>query len=346
MKCIAVGDAFITPSMMKTAIEKFANLVDSAEYFFFGMNNRKAMRDTVKAIERGDRDKLELPEGFMDAVKEAEIIMVHLCPVTKSVIEAAPKLKYILCNRGGVENIDVKSARERGVTVLNNPAHNANACAEFVIGQILCETRNIARSCMALKSGRWREKFPNSEEIVELKDMTIGVVGFGNIGELVCEKLSCLGCKVLISTPSRHNRENPRINWEKTDFVPFDTLLERSDVVTCHVRGSVDNVLFGKREFDLMKPSAYFINTSRSCYVDMNALYEALCGDEIRGAAIDVFDAEPLGPSYPFLELDNVTLTNHRAGDTINAYADSPEMMFTALASWLSNGKEPKFIVR
>ena len=346
MKCIAVGDSFITPNMMKVAVEKHAQLIDSCEYFFFGLNNRKAMRDTVKAIERGDRDKLDLPEGLLHSIESAEILMVHLCPVTASVIEAAPKLKYILCNRGGIENIDIKAARERGVVVMNNPAHNANACAEFVVGQIFCETRNISRACLALKSGTWREKFPNSGEIVELKDMTIGVVGFGNIGELVCEKLSGLGCRLLINTRSIHNRDNKKIDWDRAEFVPFTDLLERSDVITCHVRGGTSDILFGKKEFELMKSTAYFINTSRSCYVDMNALYEALCGNEIRGAAIDVFDTEPLGPSYPFLELDNVTLTNHRAGDTINAYADSPTMMLTALSSWLDNGKEPKFLVK
>ena len=346
MKCIAVGDAFITPKMMRLAVEKYGQLIETCEYFFFGMNNRKAMRDTVKAIERGDRDKLDLPEGFLRAVESAEILLVHLCPVTAAVIDAAPNLKYILCNRGGIENVDVDAARERGIAVMNNPAHNANACAEFVVGQIFCETRNISRACHALKSGTWREKFPNSGEIVELKDMIVGVVGFGNIGELVCEKLSGLGCRLLINTRSVHNCDNKKIDWSRAEFVPFTDLLERSDIITCHVRGRTSDVLFGKKEFELMKSTAYFINTSRSCYVDMNALYEALCGNEIRGAAIDVFDTEPLGPSYPFLELDNVTLTNHRAGDTINSYADSPGMMLASLSSWLCRGIEPKFLLK
>jgi len=345
MKCVGVGDVFITPKMMQEAAKRFPGLVDSFQGFFFGLNNRKAMRDTVKAIERGDREKIDLPNGYMEAVADAEMIMVHLCPVTENVMAAAPKLKYILCNRGGIENVDVSAAKARGIAVLNNPAHNANACAEFVIGQMLCETRNIARSCVALKNGLWREKYPNSGSIIELKDLTIGVVGFGNIGELVCEKVSAFGCKVLVNTKSEHPKDNPKINWDNLRFVDFDTLLQESDIITCHVRGKSTGVLFGKREFELMKSNCYFINTSRSCYVDMNALYESLNGDEIRGAAIDVFDTEPLGPSYAFLELDNVTLTNHRAGDTVNSYADSPDMMFNAVANWLEAGKVPKFLL-
>lgn len=345
MKCVAIGDIFITPDMMKRAVEKFPRLVDDCQYLYFGLNNRKAMRDTVKAIERGDRDKLDLPDGVLEAVADAEIIMVHLCPVTSKVIAAAPKLKYILCNRGGIENVDLVAAKGRDIMVINNPAHNANACAEFVIGQMLCETRNIARSCAALKSGTWREKYPNSGDIIELKDLTVGIVGFGNIGELVCEKLSAFGCQMLVCTRSEHPKDNPKIAWDRLDFVDFDTLLQKSDIITCHVRGKTTDVLFGKREFELMKSNCYFINTSRSCYVDMNALYEALNGDEIRGAALDVFDTEPLGPSYPFLELDNVTLTNHRAGDTVNSYADSPGMILTALLAWIDRLCKPKFQV-
>ena len=93
----------------------------------------------------------------------------------------------------------------------------------------------------------------------------------------------------------------------------------------------------------MMKPTAYFINTARSHMVDYDALYTALVEEQISGAAIDVFEMEPLGPSYPFLRLDNVTLTNHRGGDTLNAYSDSPAMMLEELRKWLSGEREPKF---
>lgn len=345
MKCVAVGDVFITPEMMEIAVEKQPKLIDSCSYFYFGLKNRKGMRDTVKAIERGERDTIAIPAGLEEAVADAECLMVHLCPVTKALIAKAPKLKYILCNRGGVENIDVDAATERGIMVLNNPAHNANAVAEFVIGQIFCELRNIARAHYALKNGVWREKYPNSEKIIELKDLTVGVLGFGSIGELVCEKLSAFGCRMLVNTLAMPEERSPRIAWDRLERVDKDTLLSESDIITIHVRTKEKMVLIGAREFELMKRTAYLINTSRSCYVDSNALFEALSGGQIRGAAIDVFDTEPLGPSYPFLELDNITLTNHRAGDTYNAYGDSPIMMFSALADWLGAAKKPRFWV-
>lgn len=345
MKCVFAGDVFITPDMMKAAVEKYGDLVTETKYFFFGRNNRKSMRDIVKVIERGGREELDLPSGLVTAMADAELLMVHLCPVTKALLEKAPKLKYVLCNRGGCENVDVEAATARGVKVLLNPAHNANAVAELTIGIIFSEIRNISRSHLALKNGDWREKFPNSGHIIELKDLTVGIIGFGNVGELVCEKLSGFGCRMLVSTPHPGRTDNPRIAWDRLSFVSLEELVTKSDIVSLHARAPKGEVLLGRRAFELMKPTAYFVNTARSYMVDYNALYNALAEEQIAGAAIDVFEMEPLGPSYPFLRLDNITLTNHRGSDTLNAYSDSPAMMFEELRKWLGGVKQPKFWV-
>lgn len=341
MKCVAVGDIFITVEMMQDAVEHYGDMITDAQYFYFGSNTKKSMRDTVKKIERRELDSIALPAGLADALADAEMIMVHLCPVTAELLKHAPKLKYILCNRGGVENIDVEAATAAGIMVMNNPAHNANAVAEFTIGLMFVEMRNITRANIALKEGNWREKFPNSERIIELKNLTVGIVGFGSVGELVCEKLSGFGCRILVYNPSVKEKTNPRINWDKVEFVDFDQLVTKSDIVSLHARAN--KVIFGQREFEMMKPHAYFINTARSCMVDNNALYNALREEQIRGAAIDVFEVEPIGPAYPFLALDNVTLTNHRGGDTINSYSDSPDAMFEALKNYLEQGISPRY---
>lgn len=345
MKVVAVGDIFITPEMMKKAFEKYEEF-DDCQYLFFGQNTRHKMRDTVKCIELGGRDKCKLPDGYLEAVEDAEVLMVHLCPVTKEVLQRAKKLKYILCNRGGTENVDVDAALERRIMVITNPAHNANAVAEFTIGAMFSELRNIARSHMAVKNGDWREKYPNSGRIIELKDLTVGIVGFGNVGELVCEKLSGFGCKILVSNLFEPEHTNPRINWEKVQFVEFDELIMKSDVISLHARSKSKEPLFGKREFKMMKKNAVFINTARSYMVDYKALYDALAQQLIEGAAIDVFEVEPLGADHPFVSLDNITLTNHRGGDTVNSYLDSPAMMLEELKAFLTTGKEPKFLIR
>lgn len=343
MKCLAVGDIFVTTEMMRSALEKYEELFTECKYLFFGKKNRKAMRDTVKLIELGGRDECTLPKGYLEAVEDAEVLMVHLCPITEEVLNHAKKLKYILCNRGGVENVDVDAASARKIKVITNPAHNANAVAEFTIGVMFSEMRNIARAHLAMKNGDWREKYPNSGGIIELKDLTVGIVGFGNVGELVCEKLSGFGCNILISNLFEPEHTNPRINWDKVRYVELEELIMTSDIISLHARSKSKKPIFGKREFEMMKVSAYFINTSRSYMVDYNALYNALNKQLIKGAAIDVFEVEPLGSDHPFISLDNITLTNHRGGDTVNAYADSPKMMLEELSAWLNEGKQPKF---
>lgn len=347
IKGVFVGDVFITPEMMLSGAERYQDIFSFDKTFFFGRPNRKVMRDIVKVIERGGREELSLPNGLEDAVADAELLMVHLCPVTKALIAKSPKLKYILCNRGGVENVDVEAASAAGIKVLNNPAHNANAVAELTIGLIFSEIRNIVRSHVALKNGEWREKYPNSGNIIELKGLTVGIIGFGNVGESVCEKLSPFGCRIIVYSPHSQSKpkDNPKIDWNKVSFVSLEELITKSDIVSLHARAPKGKVLLGARSFEMMKPTAYFINTARSYMVDYNALYNALAERQIAGAAIDVFEMEPLGPSYPFLRLDNVTLTNHRGSDTLNAYSDSPAMMLESLRNWIVSKKPPKFLV-
>ena len=132
------------------------------------------------------------------------------------------------------------------------------------------------------------------------------------------------------------------INKNLAQLVSLDYLLKNSDIVSLHARLSRKAILIGKDEFKMMKKTAYFINTARSYMVDYYALAEALKLGEIMGAAIDVFDKEPVDPDNPLVGIDNCTLTNHRGGDTINSYSDSPAMMLNACRQYL-DGDMPKF---
>lgn len=344
MKCVAIGDIFITVEMMKNGVNQYDNIIGDSSFFYFGATKRDEARNIVKMIEAGRSKDCVLPDGLDKELADAELLMVHLCPVDERILDKAPKLKYVLCNRGGIENIDIDACKARGIKLFHNPAHNANAVAEYTVGLILSETRNIPRSNVALREGIWREAYPNSKDIMELKDLKIGVVGFGNVGKLVCEKLKGFGCEILINTLTIPEERCERINWEKTRFVTFDELLNQSDVITLHARTSSSVKIFTKNEFEKMKPTAYFINTSRSNMVDYDALNTALENGDIRGAAIDVFDKEPLDADCALLKLDNITLTNHRAGDTWNSYGDSPGMMFENLCRYMQ-GEHVKFML-
>ncbi|MDP4132467.1 MAG: 2-hydroxyacid dehydrogenase [Bacillota bacterium] len=340
MKCVVVGDIFITPEMMEKAMGFYHDRFREVKSFYFGNKDRQNMRDVVKTIEMGGPYSVKPPDGVLEELSDADVLMVHLCPVTKEMIHAAKKLKVILCNRGGIENIDIDEVNSCKIPILTNPAHNANAVAEYTIGLIFNELRNISRAYVSLREHCWREHFPNSENIKELKNMTVGIIGYGAVGRLVTEKLRGFDCRVIIYDPYVDNDDdsgNPNIR-----FVPMDYLLRESDIVTMHARSVNKKPIIGEKELKLMKDDAYLINTSRSYMLDMDALYTALKNNWIKGAAVDVFPVEPLQKDEPLLTLDNITLTNHRGGDTLNAYSDSPLMMLRE-AEKLFENETPRY---
>ena len=334
MKTVCVGDAFITPDMMRVGVAPFLKAEDSLEVLFWSQEDREAMRETARLLETGHRDSLPIPALLPKAVKDADLLIVHLCPVTGSLLDNAPRLKAVLSCRGGVENLDVEAATERGIIISNNPAHNANAVAEYTLGLILCETRNICRSHFALKNGQWRKVYPNTASTIrELKDLTVGVVGFGSVGRLVAEKLKALGCRILVSDP--FCKEAPYC------IVPLDELLQESDVVTLHARAK--GVIIGERELEMLKPTAVLINTARAHLVDTLALKRSLDRGRPLSVALDVFDTEPDIPGF-LREYDNVTITSHRAGDTVNSYKDAPAFAMDNYLGFLE-GKPLRFRV-
>jgi D-3-phosphoglycerate dehydrogenase len=334
MKILCVGDAYVTPEMMKNGIEPFMTTQDTLKVLFFGEDNRIDMRDTVKAIESMKRDEIPLPDGLEQEIADAEVLVVHLCPVTKSLLKKATKLKAVLSCRGGVENIDVRVATDMGVIIASNPAHNANAVAEFTIGLIICETRNIARADRSLKKGVWRESFPNTQSSIrELCDMTVGIIGFGSVGRLVAERLDVFGCNIIVHDP--YLRESA-YDFIKFKLVDKETLLRTSDIITLHARASAP--IIGQHEFDIIKQNAYLINTARSVLVDPDALKSALDSGKLMGAAIDVFESEPVIPDF-YRKYDNITITNHRGGDTINSYQAAPSFAIQNYLNFLNGGR-------
>ena len=337
MKVVCVGDAYITPEMMESGVRPALKSGDTLEILFFGEKDRRDMRDMVKAIEAGKREEIGMPKGLKEAVRDAEVLIVHLCPVNRDLFPCAPNLKAVMSCRGGLENIDIQAATEAGVIVSNNPAHNANGVAEFTIGLILSETRNISRSNMALRNGEWRKVYPNTATTIrELTDMTVGIIGYGSIGRLVARKLTVFGCRILVADPYRTS-----LGDDPGTLVSMDTLLAESDIVTLHARS--DHAIITEREFGLMKEHSYLINAARSYLVDPDAFRKAMDSGKLLGAAFDVFETEPTIPEF-YLRYDNVTLTNHQAGDTVNSFRDAP---ITAIHNYLDylSGKPLPFWV-
>ena len=297
MKIAAVSDHFMEESFYRKCFAAYPEL-EVTKIPYFGAKTRHEMRALVHEIEKGGPYAVPPPDDIYEAVADAELLMVHFCPVTLQVLDAAPRLRFILSNRGGLENIDLAAAKERGIPVLHNPAHNANAVAELTICLMIAETRNVARSHLALKNGIWREQYPNCGRVYELRNKTRGLVGFGNIGRRVAEKLQPFQVRLLATDPNvtRDDEDLARFNVELTDL---QTLMSESDIVSLHARTEDRSVIIGKEEFDLMKPAATFINTARAYMVDYDYLAKILRENRISGAALEVFPEEPLPEDSP-----------------------------------------------
>lgn len=322
MKVLAIGDRFIPAEFMDAGLEKLREKglqVDIKEWKHATLTDLQ--RDNL-LVEQNGPEAVELPEELTEGIEAYDIIVLQFPPINKAIIDKANNLKYIAVLRAGTENVDSAYAETKGIEVINTLGRNARAVAEFTLGMILSEIRNIARSHTALKAGEWRKNFPNSDAIPELNEKIVGLVGFGNIGRLVAHYLQAFGSKVVVYDP--YIKEAPK----GSTLVSLEELLTTSDVVSIHARLSEETYhLIGERELDLMKPTAILVNTARSGLVDETALIQALEKKQIMGAAIDVFDKEPIGADHPYVTLDNVTLVPHLAGSTRDAFANSPKIM-------------------
>ena len=333
MRILAIGDSFIPSKVMQSGLDSLTKVGHYVEVREWKHENIEALQRDNLLIEQHGPDSVILQDDLFADVKNFEIIIVQFAPVNRHVIEQATMAKLIGVLRGGVENIDIAHATAKGIAVANTPGRNARAVAEFTVGLILGEIRNIARAHAALKNAQWRKKFPNSIEIPELFGKTVGLVGLGAVGNLVAGYLHAFGCKVIAYDPYVKNASTG------ITLVSLEDLLQKSDIVSVHARYTNDtHHLISKAEIDMMKPGAILVNTARSGLVDQNCLIEALHQKKIRGAALDVFDVEPLKEHDPILNLDNITLTPHLAGSTQDAFTNSPLLFCNMLQKALTEG--------
>lgn len=322
MKLLAIGDKFISKQIMEEGLEglnEYGIQVSTREWEH---ENLEMLQKDNLLVEQNGPEAVELPESLTEGIEQYDILVVQFTPVSKKLIEKAKNLKLICVLRGGIENIAYEYAASKGISVLNTPGRNARAVAEFTMGIILSEIRNIARSHAALKNGHWRKDFPNSGSVPELYNKTVGLVGFGYIGHLVAGYLRAFGCNVMAYDPFVKG------NIEGVKLVNLDYLLENADIVSVHARLTDDTYhMIGEKEINMMKPTAVLVNTARSGLVDQKSVERALKEGKIMGAALDVFDVEPIPESDMILHLDNATITSHMAGSTRDAFTNSPKLM-------------------
>lgn len=268
----------------------------------------------LKIIEDNGPAGVPIPKGFFNNYEDVEVILGGiLCPFSRKIMDMFPKLKVIATCRGGIENVDMEAAKERGIMVVNGYGRNAEAVSDFTMALMLSELRNVSRSHLRMvTTSDWDNTFVNTMYMPHMCESTVGLFGFGYIGRLVAQKLTGFGCKIAVYDPFIPNEE-----IVKMDYIPMekDQLFSECDIISVHAR-LVESTrgIIGKHEIDLMKPSAVFVNTARGGLVDYDALYDALKEKRIGGAGLDVWPVEPMPADSPWRKLDNVTLCSHMAG--------------------------------
>lgn len=300
-------------------------------------------------------------EELCNRISDVDILLVGYEKVTNRVIKSAPNLKLIGVARANPANIEMATANALKIPVLHTPGRNAIAAAEFTIGLMLSQARQISNGDRLLRSGKYLAKtreelyIENPEEDViwdidgdspytnlkgvELCGKTLGLIGFGNVASRVSQLAIAFGMKVICYTPPR---DEERARNQGVTIVPLKQLFSESDFISVHCSVTPDTKsILDAEAFSLMKNTAYIINTSRATMIDQIAFLYALEEGQIRGAALDVFWYEPLPENHPLLKLENVTLTPHLAGATHEVPERHSRMLVDDVIAWME-GRIPR----
>ena len=255
---------------------------------------------------------------LMTALAGVDALITGTDELTAEVIAAADRLKTIAKHGIGLETIDLDAARKRGIVVSATPEAVSDGVADLTLALLLAVARKIVPAHQSTAAGAWKN-FTG----MELRDKVLGIVGLGRIGQQVCLRAQGFGMRVVAYDPFPNRTFGTE---HDVTFVPFDELLQMSDVVTLHAPADqVQGALLGADELMRMKAGALLINTARGALVDEDALAAALRSGHLGGAGLDAFvDEPPVGS--PLLGLGNVALTPHIGGSTVDGRRRMGEM--------------------
>jgi glyoxylate reductase len=241
--------------------------------------------------------------------------------IDASVIAGAPRLRVISNLAVGVDNIDLEAATRAGIAVGHTPGVLTDATADLAFGLLMAAARRIAEADRHVRAGKWRTWGPMTMLGRDVHSSTLGLIGFGAIGQAMARRAMGFGMRVLYLKHPARSRKLPR-DARLAVGVSLNSLLAQSDYVSIHVPLTAKtHHMIGAREFALMKPGAILINTARGAVVDQAAMLAALKSGRLAGAGLDVTDPEPIARRDPVLRLNNVVITPHIGSASVNARA-------------------------
>ncbi len=256
------------------------------------------------------------PDDLIKIASNYDAVIVRSrTKITKEVLEAATKLKIVARAGVGLDNVDLKTAKEKGIKVINSPEAPTNSVAELVVGCMFNLARRITIADAGMKNGVWLKKELTG---IELSGKTLGIIGFGRIGYMVAEKAKALGLNVKVFDVSIDSRMQ-YVEALGVEAVSLEELIWSSDFITVHVPllPTTRNMI-NREQITLMKKGAYLINTARGGIINEEALADALKSGKLGGAALDVFVEEP--PKETSLtEIPNLICTPHLGASTTEA---------------------------
>jgi phosphoglycerate dehydrogenase-like enzyme len=274
-------------------------------------------------------DHLADPAAVVERLRPFDVVCVmrERTPLTREILSQLPRLKLIASTGQRNASIDMEAAAERGIMVTAT-GYDSTPTIEFAWSLILASMRGVDREAASLKAGRWQTGLGSN-----LRGKSLGVVGLGNIGREVARIGLAFGMKVIAWS---QNLTEEKASAAGVTLVDKQTLFREADIVTVHlVLSSRTKGLIGAPEFALMKPTARLVNTSRGPIVDESSLIAALQARRIAGAAVDVFETEPLPADHPFRKLDNVLATPHVGYVTADLYRTFYGDAAANIANWL-----------
>jgi len=270
--------------------------------------------DGIVHLKKAGIKVLELPPSsdeaaLMKTLAKADALITRGgIKVTREMMEASPRLRAVGVHGVGCDHVDLRAAEELGKMVFNTPSALTDTVAEMTMALVLAMMRRVVSADKAVRAGQWKRKY---SDLVgsELSGKTVGIIGLGRIGTAVARRLKPFETEIIYFDAIGRPEVEAELGLKR---VELDDLLRRSDVITLHIPFTPQTRhLISKRELNIMKDGALLVNTARGRIIDQPALIDALRTGKVAGAALDVFEEEPLDPSNPLAAMDNVILTPH-----------------------------------
>jgi D-3-phosphoglycerate dehydrogenase len=250
-------------------------------------------------------------EDLISHCSEADAVITQFAKIDAGVIDRMQKARVIVRYGVGFDNVDLEAARRRKIPVCNIPEYCVDEVADHTLAFILSLTRQVVSNAVHIRAGAWGLATP-VESMSAMKDLTVGIIGFGRIGREVVRRLVPFKCRVLVFDPVAPKTDIASAGAHSVESL--EELLSASDIVSPHCPSIPSTKgMFGASAFSAMKDGAFFINVGRGDLANSEALFDALLRGKLRGAALDVFDPEPIPADHPIRKMPNVVLAAHIA---------------------------------